>query len=274
MIKVLFAPGSYGTYLARCLYNYTDLRSESFIPFTFDDYSSNHQYRQDKIANTKINAIHLDSLIKINPTDIIVTLVPDTKHNLDYCNNQCFKQYRAEPISYILTHFLQGDVDSKLFKDWNYFGPLDNKVPIWMLREWCSYWITDLWNIEYNRKNYLAVTAGTQVEVTDLIDQFDQTFIDIVNKLGLTVNINSDIIYNTHKEFVNKQRFHNSQINCNQWATSTMNANIDLPMPALTIFEEAYIQHLLRQQGYKIKCDGLNKFPTTTSCLKKIIYKI
>jgi hypothetical protein len=274
MIKVLFAQGSYGNYFTRCLYNYTDLRSGTFTPFNFDQHGSSHQHRQDNIAQTKINASHLKPLTKIDSTDTVITLLPNNKHNLDYYNNQFFKQQQAELISYILNHFSQEEVNSKLIACWNFPGPFDNNVPPWILREWCSFWITECWNNVYNRENYLAIANSIQIEITDLLDQFDQTFTDIVNKLGLTINVDQDTIHNTHNTFLSLQRFHNSQINCNQWVNTTVNTSIDLLINTQTIFDEAYIQYLLRQQGYEIKCDGLDKFPTTTSCLKKIIYKI
>jgi len=274
MIKILFPPGCYGTYFTKCIYNYTNLRCGPFEPFTFDQHGSSHQHRQDSIAHTKIKCGHLNFNIKINPNDTIVALLPDFKHRLDYYNNQFFKQQQAELISYILSQFSTEDINNKLSKHWNYIGPLDNTVPNWILREWCSFWITNGWNNGYSRENYLAVANSIQIEVTDLLDQFDQTLIDVVNKLGLTINVDPNIIHNTHNTFLTLQRFRNSQINCNLWVEAIVNTNIDLPINAQTIFDEAYIQCLLRQYSYEIKCDGLNKFPTTTASLRKIIYKI
>jgi len=274
MINVIFPPGCYGTYLTRCLYHYTDLRSDTFAPFTFDHNGSSHQHRDNKIAHTKITSEHFESILKINTTNNIISLLPDADHNLDYYNNQFFKQQHGALISYILDHFSQDEVTDKLFKHWGHTGPLNNTIPNWILREWCSFWITDLWNNTYSRKNYLTIPDSIQIEVNDLLSQFEKIFVDIVNKLKLTVNVDLPIIRNTHNVFLSKQQFHNSQLNCIQWVNVTLNTDIDSPINTLTIFDEAYIQHLLRQQGYEIKCDGLNEFPATTLDLKNIIYKI
>jgi len=274
MIHVIFPPGCYGTYLTRCLYNYTDLRSETFTPLTFDQYGSSHQHRYNKIARTRITSGHFEKVTKINAIDTIISLLPNSDHSLDYYNNQFFKQQHAALISYIFTNFSQDEVTDKLSKNWRYSGPLDNTVPTWILREWCSFWITDSWNEGYNRKNYLTISNCISVEVTDLLDNFDQTFIDIVTRLKLTINVDFAIIQHTHNIFRSNQQFHNSQLNCNQWIESTLTTDIDLPILTQTIFDEAYIQHLLRQQGYEMKCDGLNKFPVTTADLKTVIYKI
>jgi hypothetical protein len=212
--------------------------------------------------------------MKINTTNNIISLLPDVDHNLDYYNNQFFKQQHGAVISYILNQFSQDEIADKLFNHWGHTDPLNATVPNWILREWCSFWITDLWNNTYSRKNYLTIPNSIQVEVIDLVSQFEQTFVDIVNKLKLTVNVDLSIIRDTHNVFLSKQQFHNSQLNCVQWVNLTLNTDIDSPINTLTIFDEAYIQHLLRQQGYEIKCDGLNEFPATTLCLKNIIYKI
>jgi len=240
----------------------------------FDHNGSSHAHRQDRTAHLAIESGHLAHVAKINPTDTVIVILPDNNHLLDYYNNQFFKQQHGQLIQYISTQLSPTDVKHKLTAHWNYNGNFDDTIPRWIIREWCSFWITDSWSNGVNREQFSAIVPSIQVEISNLITCFTQTFQDIVTQAGLKVNVDIDIIHNTHNEFLNKQRFHNSQINCNHWVNVAMNTNIDMPIASQTIFDEAYIQYLLRQHGYEMQCDELNIFPDTTLCLKNIIYKI
>jgi hypothetical protein len=76
-------------------------------------------------------------------------------------------------------------------------------------------------------------------------------------------------IKNNHRLFLEKQSYHNSQKRIINWVDNIVN-NIDAESPCRTILDEAYVQHLLRNRGYEIQCDGLNLFPATALKLKKI----
>jgi len=45
--------------------------------------------------------------------------------------------------------------------------------------------------------------------------------------------------------------------------------NKQLKIPALSLVDEAYIQYVLRNNGYELHCDGLNEFPTDIDSLKE-----
>jgi hypothetical protein len=74
------------------------------------------------------------------------------------------------------------------------------------------------------------------------------------------------------QQWIAQQRYHNSQHRCNAWVEDILNDR-NTPTPCQTILDEAYVQHCLREQGYEIRCDGLNNFPKTSSELKELIYE-
>ena len=49
--------------------------------------------------------------------------------------------------------------------------------------------------------------------------------------------------------------------------------NINLSLDNLTLFDEAWIQHRLRQNNFVLRCTDLNLFPKYTKELTKLIYK-
>lgn len=269
MIKVLFPPGCYGTYLTRCIYAYSNLRQEGFIPLDFDSSGSSHSYRTDNAAKAKVENGHIRTL-NINNNDAIISLLPDTNNNLDYFDNQYHKNNKDCIARYIRAGFSDNDISDKLKTNWNYTGSLDT-APRWIIREWCSFWLTGLWKDAYNRKDYTNTNWYT-LEVADLVDNFEASLGDIFDYLELTFTVEMSIIKETHTRFLSVQKYHNIQQKCQQWVDATINSG-NLHLTNLTIFDEAYIQFLLRDNGYEIYCNDLQKFPVESSAMKKIIYK-
>ena len=50
MIKICYPPGTYGTYLARCVYYYTNLSKVRPGEFEFDHYGSSHSFRSNSVV--------------------------------------------------------------------------------------------------------------------------------------------------------------------------------------------------------------------------------
>ena len=113
MIKLYFPPGCYGTYVARCIYNYTNLRNEPFIEFTFGDNGDSHQYWYNLAAKLKIQQGHIETLFHAN-TDVIISILPCKSNRLDYYNNQFFKHSHGNLIEYISSSLLPPHVEQKL----------------------------------------------------------------------------------------------------------------------------------------------------------------
>jgi hypothetical protein len=271
MIKVCFPPGCYGTYFSRCLYNYTNLRIEPFIEFKFDFAGSSHSHRSNKQSKEYIIQCHIETLGKEDNNQVI-SIIPCTDHKLDYYNNQFFKQEYGKLIHQILSHVPQHEVEFKLKSQWNYMGKLDNNVPRWIMREWCSFWISDVLDQTYDPLIYQQLNSLFQLNVQNIFENWIETLTHAISLLGLTITVDIDIINRQHQEFVKLQKLHNSQNRCHQYVFNLLN-QIDGKIIVHSIFDEAYIQHLLRQHNLEIQCDGLEIFPSTTQHLRTLTYE-
>ncbi len=272
MIKILFPPGCYGTYLTRCVYNYSNLRQEEFIKFEFGNYGSSHVPAIMLIPKNKLQRGHITDL-QIDKDDVVVSLLPDPNESLEYYNNQLYKQEKGQIIQYINSSFSEQLIAENLKKYWGYTKKIDQDIPRWIIREWCSFWITDSWTDGYDRHKYQQ--AGTlSVEVCNLLTDISATLNFIFDYLELKFSVQDSLIKKTHQEFLFSQKFLYSQTNCQLVVDYVLNSNLDIDISAQTIFDEAYIQYLLRTKGYEIRCDGVNNFPKSSNELKKIIYKV
>ena len=159
---------------------------------------------------------------------------------------------------------------SKLNTQWGYTGNFD-ATPQWIMREWISFWIHDALN-HSDRIKYNELNAVAKFSTQDIFEDWPDTLIKVVSKLGLTLNVNKEMIQKQHKKFLTLQKLHNSQNRCHRYVNELLAGN-DINMTMYSIFDEAYIQHLLRQHNIEIRCDGLINFPPTTQQLKNLTYE-
>lgn len=239
--------------------------------FSFLDNGSSHEHRANLHAKTVIQEGHKNTLL-INEEDSVVTIFPCVEQQLDYYNNQFFKQQHGHLIDYILCHLTQTDAEHKLSTQWGYSGKFDSGVPRWIMREWCSFWIADVLNSSYDVTLYSKIKSVARLSTQDIFENFSETLINLVKILRLDITVSTDIIHKQHVEFLSAQKFHNSQIRCHQYLQDLLN-DIDTSMHIQSIFDEAYMQHLLRQRNLEIQCDGLDNFPSTTKQLKLLVYE-
>lgn len=273
MIKVYFPQGCYGTYLSRCIYSYTNLRKEQFKEFLFGKEGDSHQYRFHPYRKSVIDQGHLETMNFDEARDSLVVVLPHNDHRLDYYNNQFAKQEKNQLISYILNQLTKDEIEHKLKSMWNYDGQFDSNIPNWIMREWCSFWISDVLTVSYDSKKYTDLNSKIKISTVDLLDHHLNALTMIAMQLNLTLTIDTDTILRQHNNFLSAQKFHNSQKKCYQYVKDCINGN-NTQMLILNIFEESYIQHLLRQYKFEISCDGLNVFPESTQQLAKLIYKV
>lgn len=270
MIKVLFPPGCYGTFLAKCIYNFSDLREHQFEDFIFQN-SSSHDHRLARHARSVINQGHLTNMV-IDNDDEVITVLPSNNHALDYFNNQFHKQQNQHLTNYILAHTSEDEFKNKLKTQWGYEGSFDF-IPRWVIREWCSYWIQDVLDNSYNNaEEYKVVKSLYQLETQSLFIDFKSTLENVFSVLKLSFSVDTQSIERQHNRFVELQLFHNSEIKCNQLVNDLL-TGVDSKILLQTVFEEAYIQHLLRSHNIEISCNDLNVFPTSTAQLKNITYE-
>ena len=271
MIKVYFPQGCYGTYFTKCLYNYTNLRNGPFVDFDFDQYGSSHQHRSNLHAQSVIKCGHISTLTS-DTNNKLVSILPVCDNMLDYYNNQYFKQGRGALIGYVLSQLSLDDAKNKLNNHWGYTGEFDEQVPRWILREWCSLWINDVLQQSYNGIPYQNLQSEFQLTTKDIFENLPEILAQAADVLGLSITVDTNAINCQHQKFLQVQKFHNSQKRCQRYVHSLL-AGINEPMTLHSIFDEAYIQQLLRQQKLELQCDGLDNFPTTTQHLRALTYE-
>lgn len=273
MIKLLFAPGCYGTYLSWCIYTYTNLRVGQFADLEIDQNGSSHIFRKNNLAKQVLWVGHLGRF-EYSESDKIILLQPLQQHLLDYYNNDYHKNGNLDLINYLLTHFSIGDINNKLRTHWGYPYPLSPEVPLWILREFFSFWIIDCFNHSYSIEYYNQhnqIPNDISLTTQDIFENFYDTFKKICQACELIIDVDVESIDRNHNNFLSSQRYHNSQLKCEEWVADTIAGKENTYKPQ-TIFEEAYIQHIFRNQGYEIECNGLDVFPAHTLEMRKLIY--
>jgi len=276
MIKICYPPGCYGSYMSRCIYNYSDLREEELDLFQFDKFGSSHSHRDDTKVSNSIQNNHFNNGISFDHLDNTLVILPGPAHMLDYFNNSIMKEIQDQNFNLTLQQlkifFNLDEIGYKLQQGWNYKHGLNNKTPQWILREFISFWIEDCFNNGYDIQTYQTVPHKIHITTQDIFLDFLNTIFKIFKVFNLPVTVSESVIANNHLKFLHAQKYHQSQIHCEQWCHDILERKHSLT-PCNTIFDEAYVQHYLRKQGFELQCDGLNAFPTTSTELIKIIYK-
>jgi hypothetical protein len=268
MVRVQFPIGCYGTYVAKCLYYHTSLGSGPKPDFVFDDVGSSHDFRSILSTTEVISVSH--SFEKSDIDDKIVVLVPSVTNYLDYYNNQYAKEARKDIWSFIFSHFQQEHLQEKLGVMWEYSGDIYH-TPRWILRELLSFCIDDFLSASYGADKDHGKDV-LLIECRDLFMDFYLLIENISTSLGLTITSTKEEILAIHEKFIDAQSYHNSQNRCVEWVESVY-SNVKKQSPCQTIFDECYIQSRLRKNGWLLKCQDLDSFPSTNLELQHLLYK-
>lgn len=159
----------------------------------------------------------------------------------------------------------------------NYKGSLsrwNGSSETWEKREFLSFYFHD----QHKAENMLSLIPSImhdrllKVKVEDLRDRFKSTIRSICEFINLQPLRTERDLMDLHVEWLSKQpHMHKDML-----IEKTVNAilqDIDTSMAGLTLVDTAEIQRMLRYAGYEIRCYGLNDWPTTTSELKKLLYR-
>jgi hypothetical protein len=272
MVKIIFAPGCYGTFLSKCLYSLTNLTGQKQeTEFRFDSNGSSHDFRREMKGQSYIECGH-PHIISYDNQDKLVVVLPCNDHRLDYYSNQFCKQDREQIVSYLYKMFSPQEIKYKLTSYWNYRNDLSEDTPRWLLREWCSFWLEDCLSSGYNIDTYKTIPAHVYINTLDLFVDLKKTLEMISCSLGLKVVASESCIKDIQQKFIVSQKLHGIQNRCNDWVNTLLEGRNTLS-PCITLFDEAWVQHLLRCRGYEIQCDGLEYLPQSSEEMLKIIYK-
>lgn len=272
-INIVYPRGCYGTYLAQCLYLYSNLNNKKSIALTINyETGSSHDFNED-IIEKHFHRMHLTDLVPFSDYlfNESIVILPDKNNQLDYIDNQFIKRESADIIKFIKMRIELDVIYTKLKENWNLTHAFDGSVPKWILREFISLWLRDSLNLSYNRDLYISFPAKTYVNINDFFDSTSTIHTEIIKSLGLQLIAKEKNIKENTLNWANQQKFHNIQSRCEEWIQSVIFEKENIKNPCLTLIDEAYIQMRLREQGYEIKCDGLNYLPSNSEKMSKLL---
>lgn len=271
MIQIVFPPGCYGHFLARCVFTLTNLDQTPFEDFQFDQTGSSHELRNNKQISLSVSWCHADEFNNQRGHNVVVIL-PEQHHMLDYFLNQFVKQHENQLVRHLAHHIAGAEVTQKLTQYWKVPITDIDQVPRWIMREWFSFWIQDCIQNGYDKSRYECIECDVMIEANQLFDNLVGVMHRVCDQIGLKIRVSDDVILRQQQLFARSQVLHGYQQRCWDWCQSVMYSDQDRKILLHTIFDEAWIQHTLRQHGRELRCDGLDKFPTSSVKMKELVY--
>lgn len=144
-----------------------------------------------------------------------------------------------------------------------------NQMQPWEFREWMSL-LYPGWVQEWISSPANVTDEWLTVANKDIINDIVGTMNRIIDFCGFTPRDDLEAFltdYRARQQYVVDEHF---------WAHRAVQhalSGVDTTWPALSPVGEAIVQHHLRSQGWEIKCDGLDIFPTNSVQLKKLLYQ-
>jgi len=98
---------------------------------------------------------------------------------------------------------------------------------------------------------------------------------DLIEKLKLKVIPNRyEKLEYIYQQWKSKQKYTNIDAVVDQYIKNVIDDIDETVTTPFNIGEEAIIQQKLREAGYEIKCDGLDRLPLRTIDLKGLLYNV
>jgi hypothetical protein len=261
-IATLFTPGSYGTFISWCVYSFSELNlsNELISPFEVDNGSA-HRYRtscgRDIVTPTHDPLDHSYTdyiLIECNKEKII-----------NYIDNSFQKQDLGNLAKFIDSFF--PDINTKLKESWGSSNP-------WEVRELLSFFLEDMIVSTKEQIDSYHTQSQQNNSYTIIPEDFLLDAPVALEKLLSFFNLKKhnkfDWVSGYVSEYLKSQQNFTKHTQIEKFVSNTID-NKSYSIPNLTIFDEAWIQHKLRLQGFEIKCYNLNEFPKNSIDLNKLL---
>ena len=289
-IPIAYSGGTYGTYLEWCLTSLTST-DQLISPFTavgnshklkskwiefseiFEFLSSNCQFARfhpktqqqhsisDRLDQTCANAQHM------------IYIYPDRDSVLLTINNfftKIWNNWWSDNL--LIMNFTDA---KKLYQYWPTVpGTAIQHIPNWILREFLSFYLMPAWydQVEWYHPDCWQNPKCCIITVRELLNNFEE----ILQKIRVFCDLEyvrpiRDLLP-FHEQNLKNQKYLHHDVLCNNIITAVIN-NQNLAWEQLTLPSEAWIQWQLRNLGYEIQCHELDKFPTNSVQLHKLLYK-
>lgn len=310
MAKIIFTPPAcYGSWLNWVIRYLTDPTFSSSLPFGDEHGNNSLSHGWYTKEENDLNPVHLgsyDSALPVLNKESVYQLHPSTNAGIDQFNNSNLLDHQIiwlhtanENFAWSLNNFffkiypnfenyftkdflennepVEGDITSILYEDhcdtvlnnWPKEFNSDNQLNRWAIREYFSLKVRDI----FNRALFPNIRIDNVLNVNkrSLIDNFESTVNNILDYFELLIARQNVDLSDLHTKWLATQPYVDKDQLINDIVNSVLD-NKQLQWNSLTIVDEAIIQCILREQGYELKCHGLNDFPTNSKQLRELIY--
>jgi len=287
MINVFFVTGMFGSTVEYVLRSFTkEYENISIKSVVIRDDGSMHSYRK------QFHPCTLDELVKSVDADISTPIYPIEECHLPEILEAFQHQVAFGKSILIHANSLQSAEINMLFQyykiatkhkdlgvfcgnnthniiNWNKNYQHWTQMQVWELREWLSLFYT-AWVQEWIDSQYQVPTTFLKIQNTDLLYNTATTLNNIIDFAGLTIDKPMDDFV---LKWQQKQQYVVDEFDTlNQILINTLNQK-DYEWKPVCIISEAIIQQRLRSNGFEIRCDGLNTFPTNAKTLYSLLEK-
>lgn len=289
-VAIAYNGGAYGTYLEWCL---TALTSYSSIDLPFTKLGNSHQFLGNHVGNINgwkkyINSpCHL-GIARLHPkvrqseslsanmdyicdtASSVVYLYPD-RNSVLLCVNNYFSK--------IWTDWMSSQTEFSIEKIYNSW-PVSKDTPIgdidpWIKREFLSLFQMSAWfdQIEWYHPDNWSNPKCHVVTISELLRNFESTIELICDKTGIVPIRKVSTLLTAHTRNLELQQYLTHDQLCNNIIQSTI-ASVCMEWEPLSLPSEAWLQWELKNQGWQIKCNGLDIFPTNSVQLRELLYPV
>jgi len=147
-------------------------------------------------------------------------------------------------------------------------------VPHWQLREMISFEHNAMLCRSAELYQPISHSKVINVAITDLVNHFQPTLIGLFKNLDLPMTY-QDQLDRIETEWLANESFTKIDQLCHDIVTAVLEGhNISWQQHQLTLIGEAYVQCLLRNKHFEMRCHGLDTFPTNSVQLKELLYPV
>lgn len=146
---------------------------------------------------------------------------------------------------------------------------------LWELREYLSLYLYDQNKAEIGYNNVIDYTNDKvfKIQINQIRDSLPALFAELAGWLGILNVRTSDELTKLHTDWLQNEPYLYKDRLIENIVDAIIN-NKFLEMNGLSIVDESQVQHRLRIAGYEIECYGLNEWPSTTTQLRELVYKV
>lgn len=291
---IVYNPGAYGTYLEwvlRTLLTQCDIVS----PFTSLGNSHNSKLKRHLLdlegftkyiqSNDNFVTARLHPYIKstdsiqanmdffLDHATHVILLYPDRSHELMAVCNYVTKIWSGDIYDGAMAYMAPEDI----YNNYDIASGTDlRSIPLWIRREHMSFNLFDAWHnqVEWYLPDQWHDARAMIISTKELFDDFENLLMRIEHFWQKKYRRSTSDMLPWHHRMLELQPHMGKDQLCANILHGVLDDHGDQQeFGDICMISQAWVQYQLRMQGYELRCDGLNKFPTDTHTLKSLIYR-